>query len=490
MQDNFRGQFINGQFITYSDQTEFSSFNPARDGQIVTVAGESLSAVDDAVDCARSAASGWRRAGLDARISALRAVQEMVPAHVESIADAITAEMGKTRSEALVEARSIAGKIDGVIKQLSSELPSAHIGAPGEQRFHALGVVGIIGPFNFPIHLLNTHVIPTLLTGNTVVIKPSDVTPLCGQRYAELFMDAGFPPGVMNVIHGGGRAGAALVEHPGTDGLVFTGSYATGRRIRRATFDMPHKKISLELGGKNPAVVLDDADLDQAVREILLGALLTTGQRCTATSRVIVTPGLADALRHRLKAAFTRVRPGDPMDSETFMGPLANGAAKDRFFQLLSEAKEQGADVLVDAESLDGGAWVTPGLYEVRGDEPFLNEELFGPHIAFECALDADDAFRRAANTPYGLSASLFSASEDALETFYDRVRVGVVNFNRSTNGASGLLPFGGIGMSGNWRPAGSCAPRLSTYPVAFMKASFGEVTPNSNLEGMLAESN
>ena len=490
MQDNFRGQFINGQFTSYADEIEFSSFNPAQDHRVVTVAGESTNAVNDALDCARRAAPAWRRAGLDARISALRAVQEMVPAHVDSIADAITAEMGKTRSEALVEARSIAGKIDGVIKQLSSELPSAHIGAPGEQRFHPLGVVGIIGPFNFPIHLLNTHVIPSLLTGNTVVVKPSDVTPLCGQRYAELFMDAGFPPGVLNVVHGGGRTGAALAEHRETDGLVFTGSYATGRRIRQATFDMPHKKISLELGGKNPAVVLDDADLEQAVREILLGALLTTGQRCTATSRVIVTPGLANDLRSRLTKAFECVRPGDPMDSATFMGPLANGRAKERFLALLSDARAQGAQVLVEAEGLDGGAWVTPGLYEVTGDESFLREELFGPHIAFECASDANDAFRRAANTPYGLSASLFSASEDALETFYDRVRVGVVNFNRSTNGASGLLPFGGIGMSGNWRPAGSCAPRLSTYPVAFMKAAFGAVTQNINLESLLTESN
>ena len=280
--------------------------NPAHDGQVVLTAIESEGHVDKAVQAARHAATAWRRGGLDARISALRAVQARVEDHAEGIAEAITLEMGKPIREARIEARSIAGKIEGVIKQLAHELPAAAPGAPGEQRFHALGVVAIIGPFNFPVHLLNTHVIPALLTGNAVVIKPSEVTPLCGQRYAELFHDAGFPRGIFNMVHGLGATGQALVTHEGTDGVVFTGSYATGRRIREATFDLPAKKISLELGGKDPAVVLDDADIDQATREILLGALLTTGQRCTATSRVIATPGIADELRARLKTAFSR----------------------------------------------------------------------------------------------------------------------------------------------------------------------------------------
>ena len=319
-----------------------------------------------------------------------------------------------------------------------------------------------------------------------MVIKPSEVTPLCGQRYAELFADAGFPPGVLNMVQGGGTTGARLVEHDGVDGIVFTGSYSTGRRIRQATFDQPYKKVSLELGGKNPAVVLDDAHLEQAVREILLGALLTTGQRCTGTSRVIATPGIASELRDRLVEAFSRIRPADPGANDTFMGPLATAQSKNRFMGLLEEARTQGAEVLVESEALSGGAWVTPGIYEVNGSEAFLTEELFGPHVSFEVAQDAADAFRRAADTPYGLSAALFSASDSALEDFYDVVRAGVINFNRSTNGASGLLPFGGTGMSGNWRAAGSCAPRLSTYPVAFMKAEFGHLTPHPGLEALL----
>jgi succinylglutamate-semialdehyde dehydrogenase len=485
----FRGDYIGGAFVPPSGGAPFASRDPATaEGDVVLEAVGDAAAVDAAVAAALEAQRGWRRAGLDARVEALRAVQARVPQHTERIAQAITAEMGKPIAEARGEAASIASKIDGVIEQLPFELPPAPPGAPGEQRFHPLGVVAVIGPFNFPVHLLNTHVIPTLLTGNTVVAKPSELTPLAGQRYAELFADAGFPAGVFNLVHGVGDTGAALVAHPDVRGVVFTGSYATGRRIRQATFDQPFKKVCLELGGKNPAVVLDDADLEQAVREILLGALLTTGQRCTATSRVIATPGIADALEDRLVEAFRRIAPGDPKDAACFMGPLASHGGRDRFLKQLEAARAEGAEALVEVRSLPGGAYVTPGLYRVRGGEATLAEELFGPHVGFERAADLDDACRRAADTPFGLSASLFSADPAAWEAFYDQVPAGVVNINRSTNGASGLLPFGGVGMSGNWRPAGSLAPRNATYPVAYMRADLGARTPNAALDGQLGD--
>jgi len=484
---SFRGNYIGGAFVPAGGPS-FASRDPYRGG-VVLEASADVGAVDAAVKAARGAAKPWRRASLDDRVAALHRVRDKVPEHVERIAEAITAEMGKPIGEARVEANSIKGKIDGVIAGLPHELPAAAPGAPGEQRFHALGVVGIVGPFNFPVHLCNTHVVPTLLVGNAVVVKPSEVTPLCGQRYAELFDDAGFPAGVFNLVHGLGESGAVLVAHADVDGVVFTGSYATGRRIRQATFDQPHKKISLELGGRNPAVVFDDADLEQVVREVALGALLTSGQRCTATSRVIVTPGIAPALTARLTALFSTARPGDPRDPATFFGPLANVRSRDRFLAALAEARESPTvEVLVESEKGDGAAGVTPSLYRVSGDEPHLRDELFGPHIDLEVAADEADALARAARNPFGLSASLFSARREALEDFYDAVRVGVVNFNRSTNGASGLLPFGGIGMSGNWRPAGSCAPRLTTWPVAVMQAEFGTRTAHSALDALLTD--
>ena len=484
--DDFRGNFIGGRFHRPDAGQTFTSKNPARGSAEVLRATADVGAVDAAVAAAKAALPQWRRGGIAARIEALKAVRDKVMDHAEGIAEAITAEMGKTYSEALIEARSVAGKIDGVINQIDHALPPAGPGAPGEQRFHAMGVVAIVGPFNFPVHLVNTHVIPALITGNTVVAKPSEITPLAGQRYAALFEDAGFPAGVFNLIHGLGETGAALVSHPDVRGVIFTGSYRTGRLIRQATFDQPYKKVCLELGGKNPAVVLDDADLDQAVREILLGALLTTGQRCTATSRVIAAPKIAGELRDRLVSAFEAIRPGDPADATTFMGPLANAESKARFMSLLRAGREEGARVLVESAGLDGGAFVTPGLYEVKGGERLLHEELFGPHVALEVARDEEDAFARVSENTYGLSASLFSARPEAFERFYDEVTAGVLNFNRSTNGASGLLSFGGAGMSGNWRPAGAMAPRLCTYPVAMMQVPYGEITGNANLEAAL----
>ncbi len=488
MSSDFRGNYIDGAFAPVGTGELFASRNPARDHEIVLQARSDVSAVEPAVAAAAAAATAWRRAPLTDRIEALRRVQAKVPEHTERLAEAITAEMGKPIAEARGEAASIAPKIDGVVGQLDHALPPAAPGAPGEQRFHALGVVAVIGPFNFPVHLLNTHIIPALLTGNSVVAKPSEVTPLSGQRYAELFDDAGFPAGVFNLVHGLAETGAALVTHPDVTGVVFTGSYMTGRRIRQATFDQPFKKVCLELGGNNPAVVLDDADLDQAVREILLGALLTAGQRCTATSRVIATPGVADALEARLVRAFSAVKPGDPMDPAVLVGPLAHEVARERYLDALAHVREEGGTPLVGGEALPGGAFVSPALYRVSGNEPSIREEVFGPFVAFERAADDDDALARAADNPYGLSAALFSARPEMLEAFYDRVRVGVVNFNRSTNGASGLLPFGGVGRSGNWRPAGAVAPRLSTYPVAVMRADYGAHTPNPALDALLED--
>ena len=257
-----------------------------------------------------------------------------------------------------------------------------------------------------------------------------------------------------------------------------------GRRIREATFDQPWKKVCLELGGKNVALVLDDAHVDQTVRELLLGAFLTTGQRCTATSRLVVTPGIADELISRLSSKLSSITAGDPFHASSFMGPLATAASKTSFTSALAEVRSQGAEVIARGrEPIGDGAYVAPSIYKVSGDELALREEFFGPNICVEIANDESDAFARASRNDYGLSASLFSRRPEMLEQFYDEVRVGVVNFNRSTNGASGLLPFGGTNKSGNWRPAGSVSPRLATYPVAVMQQTFGEMTPHVLLD-------
>lgn len=479
----FRGHYIQGHFVVGNGE-RFVSKNPARTDDTVFEARDGVDHVDDAVSAARRAAPAWRRQSFESRANALAQVASRVAQWAEPIANAIASEMGKSIGESLIEARSIKGKIDGVIANCPYELAPALAGAPGEQRFHAMGVMAVVGPFNFPIHLLNTHIIPALITGNTVVVKPSEVTPLCGQLYAELFHEAGLPEGVFNLVQGDGMTGAALTAHEGVDAVVFTGSYQTGRRIRQATFDQPWKKVCLELGGKNVALVLDDAHVGQTVRELLLGAFLTTGQRCTATSRLVLTPGIADQVIEALCGVLPRVVAGDPFEAGSFMGPLATHRSQTNFLQSVEGIQAQGAEVLAMGHvPAGGGAFVPPSLFKVTGDEPLLAEEFFGPNLCIEVAQDEADAFARASRSDYGLSGSLFSKRPAMLERFYDEVRVGVVNFNRSTNGASGLLPFGGTGKSGNWRPAGSVAPRLATYPVAVMQRQHGELTPHGLLD-------
>ena len=490
------GDYINGAFVRHGGET-FTSHNPAKSNEVVMTAYEHDAHVDAAVEAAHQARRRWARGdaplspegyreALSHRVKALKAVAALVPEHQARIAEAISIEMGKPLAEAMVEAGSIKSKIEGVINQLGQTLPAAPEGAPGEQRFHPLGVVTVIGPFNFPVHLLNTHVIPALLTGNTVIIKPSEVTPLCGQRYMELFHAAQFPAGVLNMVQGRGRIGASLVAHSGINGIIFTGSYETGRKIRQCTFDQPAKKVCLELGGKNPAIVLDDANLEQATREILLGALLTTGQRCTATSRVIATRHIAPLLKQKLINAFKRISPLSPFDPHCFLGPLANEASKSRFFELLERGRSEGAEVWVESQSIDGGAFVTPSIYGVSGHEGYLEHELFGPHISFQVVEDEQEALQWASNNSYGLSASIFTQREESFERFFDEVSAGVLNWNRSTNGASGLLPFGGVGKSGNWHAAGSEGARLGTYPVAMMSIPYGQITSHTSLERQL----
>jgi succinylglutamic semialdehyde dehydrogenase len=481
----FLGDYIHGTFKYDGLTPTHHSTNPST-GDLVCQFSARPTGVDEAIASAQQGLILWRTLTWQERADYLMSVAHLVDSHKESIAKAITLEMGKPISEARIEAGSIKGKIQGTIQNWSSFLPPAIDNAPGEQRFRGLGVVAVIGPFNFPVHLLNTHVIPALLNGNAVIIKPSEITPLSAQRYLELFHAAGFPAGVLNLVQGGGDVGAKLTAHDHINGVIFTGSYETGRKIRQATFDQPHKKVCLELGGKNPALVLDDANLDQATREILLGSLLTTGQRCTATSRVIATAGIAEALKHRLVDALKSIRPSDPLDDSCFMGPLSSFQAQTRFMDLLEQGQSEGAEPWVDSVAVDGGAFVTPSLYGVQGHERYLDEELFGPHISFQVVDTNQDVLAWAQKNQYGLSASVFTQSKETFEWFYDGLSTGILNWNRSTNGASGFLPFGGVGKSGNWHAGGSEGARLSSYPVAVMQLPYGQITQNTLLERQL----
>jgi RHH-type transcriptional regulator, proline utilization regulon repressor / proline dehydrogenase / delta 1-pyrroline-5-carboxylate dehydrogenase len=483
------GNFISGAFVAPSG-TAVVSRNPAADGAVVFETGMSVAAAGDAVRAAAAAQPAWVRLTLAERAGVLERFKQAISARADALTDAIVLETGKLRSEARAEIQTLINRFDLARAAVAAEATGGQ-SAPGEQlRYQPLGVVGVIGPFNFPLHLCHAHVIPALLTGNTVVVKPSDLTPLCGQRYAEAAQAADLPPGVLNLVIGTGELGAALLEQPALRGLCFTGSWATGRRILAATLDRPEVLIALELGGKNTCVVLDDCSVRQAVHEVVVGGYLSAGQRCTGTERVLVHRKIAERFLAALAAVVRELRFGHPEDPAVFAGPLVSQAALARVDAALEAARKAGAEPIVPGKRLPGGFYRTAslhrlpdGVHQVPG---YTDVEVFGPDLCVEVIDSDDEAIAVIEASPYGFANAVFTGSPARFEHIYARTRAGIVNRNRSTNLASPKLPFGGVGRSGNYRPTGAWAARNVTSAVAVLENPLGAVTAHPQLAGLL----
>ena len=456
-----RGDYVGGAFVGPSGEP-FSSHDPAHDDRVVLATAGDPARVADACAAAEAAWPAWAALGLDERLEALGRFRAAIEARADGLSEAISLEMGKIRSEARVEIKALVGRFALVESAVRADLLGGPL--PGFDneviRYRPHGVVAVLGPFNFPLHLCHAHVLPALLLGNTVVIKPSEVTPLAGQRYAEAAHAAGLPPGVLNVVQGGGAVGAALVGDPRVHGLAFTGSWATGRRIQEASLDRPEMLLALEMGGKNMCVVRKDADLRQAIHEVITSGYLTTGQRCTCSDRVLVHESLADRLVDGLRAVLAELRFGDPEDAASFAGPMATTAAKERFLASIAAGRAGGAEVIVEGGARPGGAFVAPslhrlaeGVHEIAG---YTDDELFGPDLCVETFGDDDEAIAAMNASPYGFAYSVFTEDLERFGAYERGVRTGILNRNRSTNKASPRLPFGGVKKSGNFRPAGN----------------------------------
>ena len=437
--------------------------------------GWATSQIDLAVDAARAAQPGWGARPPEERAALIRRIGEVLAAREEELARAIALDVGKPLWEARAEAQACAAKAaitveDGL--RLVAAFPAAGQ-ANAECRFRPLGVLAVLGPFNFPVHLPNGHVLPALACGNTVVFKPSEIAPHAAEVYARCLAEAGVPAGAFNLVQGPGPVGAALAAHPGVDGVLFTGSWAVGQAIQRAAFGQT-KLLALEMGGKNAALVLRDADLDKAVYDVLFSAFVSAGQRCTAASRLIVEgpPSRADALAARIAAAAQRLSIGHPLRDGVFMGPLASEAALEKFLAGVRAAPE----TLLEPRPLSPGGlrgfYVTPGVHRVRErtGSPYEREELFGPDLAVYHAASAEEAVAIANATDYGLAASVHTASRDTFERCLSGLECGVVNWNAPTVGASGRLPFGGLKRSGNHRPAALFSTLYCAAPVAILR--------------------
>lgn len=470
-----RGNFIDNQWIRPEGSGAIRSVNPATADEVVLEAPTDPKHAALAVQAAARAWPAWAALPSEERIAALRRFARELAPRTEALARAITQEMGKTIREARQEAASLVQRVDLVAEQqLPLVRPWGATDVPGECRYHPLGVIAVLGPFNAPLHVCHAHIMPALATGNCVVVKPSERTPLAFQRYMEAWAAAGLPP-VLNMIQGGPEVGKALLRAPELRGVAFTGSWRSGHAIQKALLDRPEVLAALEMGGQNMAIVLEDADLDQALEGVLLGGFMTTGQRCTGTSRVLVARTIADAFIARLVRAAERLTFGDP-STDVFMGPMASCGDRDRLEALCRAGREAGAEVLLAPTTRDdrredlkeGGAWRGPSIHQItkQHDSDYTREEVFGPDLAVTVVDGLDDALEVVSASPFGLSVAIFSARRAAFEAVYLNTHVGCVNWNRSTHRASGMMPFGGVGKSGNYRAAGSDVVRYATYPV------------------------
>ncbi len=478
---NMRGDFIAGAFVkTTKDQAdgEIKRVSPRDLATVVAQVHYRFAAVNEAVASARTAFESWAFVAADERAALMSKLRSAIEARKDVFADTITRETGKPVWEAKSEVSAALNKIDITLSDGLALVAPREMGARAQRyAFKPHGVALVLGPFNFPLHLMHGHVVPALLTGNTVIVKPSELAPGVGQLYAECFEAAGFPPGVFNLVQGEAAVGARLAAHPDVDAVMLTGSFNAGQAIKRATLEQPHKLLALELGGRNPALVLRDADLDKAVHDVLWGAFVTSGQRCSGTAVALIERPLFDAFVARALEVIDRLVLGDPLRGDVFMGPVISEEAAARFLLALEEAERAGVRALRSSGAIDvqpRGAYVSPSLHHVEtpGALAYETEELFGPDLALEVVDDLDHALARANASIYGLSASVMTRDEGAFQHAWAHLRYGCVNWNAPTCGASSRLPFGGTRRSGNHRPAALFSTLYCSYPVATLEGA------------------
>lgn len=480
---DYRGNFVGGQWCAVEGgQGVLVRENPCRKSEVVYEFPWSVGTVDDAVAAARGALRAWDRLGLAGRQPYLDRFRAAIESRKDALARAISLETGKPLWESVGEISAVLGKFDIMsgegLAYTADVHPAGLVG--GSFRARPLGVVAVLGPFNFPLHLPNGHIVPALLAGNTVVVKPSELTGGSMQMYFECVEEAGFPEGVVNLVQGPGPVGAALGAHEGVDGVLFTGSYETGLRIQQANLQQYWKLLALEMGGKNTSIVLEDANLEQSVYEILQAACLTTGQRCSATSRVVLKASIADRFIEEFVDAVGRVTMGDALAEDCFMGPLVSAGAYDKF--MAAQLENEGGNL---TKILEGGAaradldgyFVKPAIWrakEVDKQGRHQGAEIFGPDIIVYVAQDDEEAVQIANATDYGLAMSVFTADEERFEDLSYDLQTGILNLNRSTVGASSRLPFGGVKKSGNHRPSAVLAGLYCSYPQAQLRQGAG----------------
>jgi succinylglutamic semialdehyde dehydrogenase len=441
------------------------------------------------VATAREAFAAWAAQPVTFRAETLRRFANLVRAREGQFADLIARETGKPLWEARTEVAAVIGKVDISIAAYMERTPQRRLEAALGQkiavRHKPHGVLAVLGPYNFPAHLPNGHIVPALLAGNSVVFKPSEKTPATGAMLVDLYREAGVPEGAVRLLVGGPEEGKALAAEEGIDGLLFTGSARAGQALHRQFADTPHKILALELGGNNPLVVWDAKDLATAATIAVQSAFLSAGQRCTAARRLIVRDGAdADALVEEIAKVMRRVIVDQPhADPQPFMGPVIDMAAADHLQAQFLDLMMKGGKVIRRLDRIDEKLpFLTPALIDVTGVEGRPDEELFGPVLQLVRVGSFEEALAEANATRFGLAASLVGGSPALFDRFWSEVRAGVINWNKPTNGAPSNAPFGGVGLSGNHRPSAFYAADYCAYPVTSSEAEIARAAIGEGL--------
>ncbi|MBV4508081.1 succinylglutamate-semialdehyde dehydrogenase [Pseudomonas sp. BW13M1] len=469
--------YIAGHWLAGQGET-LQSLNPVTQAVIWQGQGADAAQVEAAVQAARQAFPAWASLSLEARISVLEAFAEKLKAKAEALSRCIGEETGKPLWESATEVTSMVNKVAISVqsyRERTGEKSGPLADATAVLRHKPHGVVAVFGPYNFPGHLPNGHIVPALLAGNCVVFKPSELTPKVAELTVQCWIEAGLPAGVLNLVQGARETGVALAANPGIDGLFFTGSSRTGNLLHQQFAGRPDKILALEMGGNNPLVVDEVKDLDAAVYTIIQSAFISAGQRCTCARRLLVPQGAwGDALIQRLVEVSRGISVGAfDQQPAPFMGSVISLQAARALLAAQAELLGKGAVALLEmTQPQADAALLTPGIIDVSAVAERPDEEFFGPLLQVTRYADFDAAIEEANNTQYGLAAGLLSDSNARYQHFWLRSRAGIVNWNKQLTGAASSAPFGGVGASGNHRASAYYAADYCAYPVASLETA------------------
>ena len=451
-------------------QSEIVSFQPATGEELWR---GNICDVDEAVARARAAFPGWASRPVANRMEMMRRFANEVRAAADDFAELIARETGKPLWEAKTEVEAVINKVEisisAYMERTGQKKLDSALGGSAALRHKPHGIMAVLGPYNFPAHLPNGHIVPALIAGNTVLFKPSEKTPAVGALLVECFHRAGIDRDVIQLVIGGPDEGKALVAHADVDGILFTGSAQAGIAINRKCATNPGKILALEMGGNNPIVVTKTPKVEDAALLIIRSAFTTAGQRCTAARRLIVTEEMYDATVEAVKNLTAKIIVDEPFaEPQPFMGCVIDNQAADQLTESFLYLLSNGGKAIRHLRRIrEDAPFVAPALIDTTAMEERPDVELFGPLLQIIKVPDLDHAIAEANNTRFGLSASLIGGSPEDYNHFWANIRAGIVNWNQPTNGASSKAPFGGLGLSGNHRPAAYYAADYCAYPVA-----------------------